>query len=144
MVWFNTENILQWLKARDTTFNRNHHLSLNFTKLILLPKLKVVIAIFISLSFTAPMAIIGNCRCVFGPHFSFSFLDSGHWPFICLFSHTNCLLTTLAKTVRHFTHRWVEDRVRCVKSLTVHRLWFFRESRSGHNIANARAFISGP
>ncbi len=42
---------------------------------------KVIISrIFILLSFAAPMVIIGNCRCVFGPRFSFSFnLYSQHW-----------------------------------------------------------------
>ncbi len=35
---------------------------------------KVIISnIFILLSFTALMALSGNCRCVFGPHSSFSF-----------------------------------------------------------------------
>ncbi len=92
------------------------------------------------------MAITGNCRCVFGPHFSFSFkfhhlLSS----VFSLFGHSNRLLTTLAetnKTVCRFTHRWVEEQVCCVAQ-TVHRLWFFWESRYRHrsrNTANAAGF----
>ncbi len=44
-----------------------------------------------------PMAIICNCRCVFGPHF-LSFIVCSHQSFLCLFSHNNCLLTMLAET----------------------------------------------
>ncbi len=33
----------------------------------------IIVKIFILLSFMAPVAIISNCRCVFGPHFSFKF-----------------------------------------------------------------------
>ncbi len=49
-------------------------------------QLKCIISkILILLSFTAPMAIIGNCRCVFGPHLGFSFLVCSHPSFLCFF-----------------------------------------------------------
>ncbi len=81
--------------------------------------LKVIISkIFISLSFAAPMAISGNCRCVFGLHFP-SFIVCSHRPFLCLFGHSNYLLTTLAETGKNSTplHTQVSWRARllCLK-----------------------------
>ncbi len=62
---------------------------------------KVIIAnIFILLSFVGPLS--GNCRCVFGPHIpSFMYFHAcSHQSFLCLFSHSNCLHTTLAETAK--------------------------------------------
>ncbi len=71
-----------------------------------------------------------------------SFIVCSHQSFLCLFGHSNHFLEMLAETrkpVRCFTHRWVEEWICCVKSQTVGRLWFFKESRLGCNTANARA-----
>ncbi len=85
-------------------------------------ELKVIIAnIFNVSSFTAPMMIIGNCKCVFGPHFP-SFIVCNHWSCLCLFGHNNRLLAMLAETGKNSmplhtqVSWWVEERVCCVKS----------------------------
>ncbi len=57
--------------------------------------------IFISFSFAAPLVISGNCRCVFGPHFSF--IVCSHRPFLCLFGHSNRLLTMLTEPGKNST-----------------------------------------
>ncbi len=104
--------------------------------------------IFISLSFAAPLAISGNCRRVFGPHFP-SFIVCSHQSFLCLFGHGNRLVSVLVETgkTQYAASHTAEERVCCVKilvkSLTVRRLWFFRGSRCQHpgrNTANVAGF----
>ncbi len=64
---------------------------------------KVVISkIFISSSFAAAVVISGNSRCVFGPTFSFSFIVCSHQSFLCLFGHSNHLLTMLAEKKKQY------------------------------------------
>ncbi len=58
---------------------------------------------FILFSFVAPLVIICNSRCVFGPHFTFSFLVCCRRAFLCLFGRSNRLLTTLTETRKNST-----------------------------------------
>ncbi len=62
----------------------------------------IILKIFTSLSFAAPMVIIGKYRCVFGPHLP-SFIVCCHRPFLCLFGHTNRLFAMLAETRKNST-----------------------------------------
>ncbi len=56
----------------------------------------IISKVFILFSLASSVAIISNCRCVFGPHFP-SFTVCSQRPFLCLFGHSNCLIATLAE-----------------------------------------------
>ncbi len=87
----------------------------------------IILKISISLSLVAPMAISGNCRCVFGPHFPQTQTVSLVWRSKTMVHNldTSMQYITLYLQIRRFRHNWVEERVCC----STYPLWLTNHCR---------------